>query len=180
MVRRGTCSFRRGCVVYANPSNRYLPPGLINPPGRILAVCVAGNRQPLSPGGGRFSMDTLPGSASTTVSPVDPRQDPVSTPYTAIGPIARHSPPSRESGQPQKTLSTAVILGHQNRGQTGLTWLHAAACEKEWFFSEGLQPFVHHIPVHDAPERIDELPPVVPVIDVVGVLPDIEHHQDLE
>ncbi len=61
---------------------------------------------------------------------------------TLFPPLARPSgqspdtrpPASRESGQPQKTLSAAVIFGHQNREQTGSPWLHAAAREKEWFF----------------------------------------------
>ena len=110
-------------------------PGLINPPGRILAVCVAGNHQPPSPGG-RFSIDTLAGSAPTTVSRLirvkilfpPPRARP-----SGQSPDTR-PPASRESGQPQKTLSAAVIFGHQNREQTGSPWLHAAAREKEWFF----------------------------------------------
>lgn len=45
-------------------------------------------------------------------------------------------------------------------------------------FVHGRKPLSDLVPVDDVPERLHEFPPVVPVIEIVGMLPDIEDHED--
>jgi len=40
------------------------------------------------------------------------------------------------------------------------------------------KPGIHFVPVHKTPECIDKLRPVILVIKIVSVLPDIECHKD--
>ena len=43
-----------------------------------------------------------------------------------------------------------------------------------------LEPLVDFGPVHDVPERLNELAPVVLVVQVIRVLPNIQDHQNPE
>ena len=47
-------------------------------------------------------------------------------------------------------------------------------------FHHPLQPLIHIIPVDYVPEGIHELGPLVLIIHVVGVLPDVQDYDDLE
>lgn len=49
-----------------------------------------------------------------------------------------------------------------------------AAGALEHFF----KPLVHHLPVHDVPKCIDEFRPLVLIVEIVGVLPDVKNHDD--
>src|ERR1017187_1574313 len=54
------------------------------------------------------------------------------------------------------------------------------SCKRGLSLHEFFEPLVYLSPVHDVPERLDELPAVVPVIEVISVLPDVQDHQDPE
>ncbi|MDK2862509.1 MAG: hypothetical protein PWQ46_219 [Methanomicrobiaceae archaeon] len=96
MVRRGTCSFRRGCVVYAKPSNRYLPPWVDKPPGTDSGG-VRGRESPAPlPQGGDSSSIHWPGVHQPSCLRLIRVKILFFTPGTAIGPIAPHCPPPQE------------------------------------------------------------------------------------
>ena len=45
-------------------------------------------------------------------------------------------------------------------------------------FHRRFEPAVYLVPVYDVPESLHELRPVVLIIQVVGMLPDIENHEN--
>jgi len=47
-------------------------------------------------------------------------------------------------------------------------------------FQKIFEPFVDLSPVHDVPEHLDKLAPVVLVVEIIRVLPDIQDHQNPE
>ncbi len=64
--------------------------------------------------------------------------------------------------------------GHAStEGKKGfILFLHFSNCS-----GQSLPDFV---PVHDVPECMDEYHPVIPVLEIVRMLPDIEDHEDLQ
>src|ERR1017187_8991925 len=54
------------------------------------------------------------------------------------------------------------------------------SCKRGLSLHEFFEPLVYLSPVHDVPERLNKLSAVVPVIEVISMLPDVQDHQDPE
>ena len=53
---------------------------------------------------------------------------------------------------------------------------------KVWasLFLQVVESLCNSIPVHDVPERVDKFCPVVPVVNVIRMLPHVKDHKDIE